>query len=116
MIMEKFFYDIQVAGIILVSSSVVKIIIKLITLKGMLANADQFGGKGDNIRSTLNFIAKRTRVVRGKDIYHQAPRSLFAVKSCCSETGQRLQTISLFVAMPLLSLPCFLLPQETFLS
>ena len=65
MIMEKFFYDIQVAGIILVSSSVVKIIIKLITLKGMLANADQFGGKGDNIRSTLNFIAKRTR---GKDI------------------------------------------------
>ena len=68
MIMEKFFYDIQVAGIILVSSSVVKIIIKLITLKGMLANADQFGGKGDNIRSTLNFIAKRTRVVRGKDI------------------------------------------------
>lgn len=68
MIMEKFFCDIQVAGIILVSSSVVKIIIKLITLKGMLANADQFGGKGDNIRSTLNFIAKRTRVVRGKDI------------------------------------------------
>ena len=65
MIMEKFFYDIQVAGIILVSSSVVKIIIKLITLKGMLANADQFGGKGDSIRSTLNFIAKRTR---GKDI------------------------------------------------
>ena len=59
MIMEIFFYDIQVAGIILVSSSIVKIII-LITLKGMLANADQFGGKGDNIRSTLNFIAKRT--------------------------------------------------------
>lgn len=66
MIMEKFFYDIEVAGNILVSSSIVKIIIKLITVKGMLANADQFRGKGDNTRSTLNFIAKRTV---GK-IYH----------------------------------------------
>ena len=60
MIMEKFFYDIEVAGNILVSSSIVKIIIKLIMVKGMLANADQFRGKGDNTRSTLNFIAKRT--------------------------------------------------------
>ena len=65
MIMAKFFYDIHVAGNILVSSSIVKIIIKLITLKGMLANADQFRRKGDNTRSTLNLIAKRTR---GKDI------------------------------------------------
>ena len=41
MIMEKFFYDIQVAGDILVSSSIVKIIIKLITVKGMLISLDE---------------------------------------------------------------------------
>ena len=42
MIMEKIFYDIQVVDNILVSLSIAKIIIKLITVKGMLANADQF--------------------------------------------------------------------------
>lgn len=65
MIIEKFFYDIQVAGNILVSSSIVKIIIKLIKVKGMLISLEE---KDKSALSTLNFIAKRTRVVRGKDI------------------------------------------------
>ena len=41
MIMEKFFYDIQVVDNILVSSSIVKIIIKLITVKGMLISLEE---------------------------------------------------------------------------
>ena len=41
MIMEKFFYDIQVVDNILVSSSIVKIIIKLITVKGMLITLEE---------------------------------------------------------------------------
>ena len=41
MIMEKFFYDIQVVENILVSSSIVKIIIKLITVKGMLISLEE---------------------------------------------------------------------------
>ena len=41
MIMEKFFYDIQVVDNILVSSSKVKIIIKLITVKGMLITLEE---------------------------------------------------------------------------
>lgn len=41
MIMEKFFYDIQVVDNILFSSSIVKIIIKLITVKGMLISLEE---------------------------------------------------------------------------
>ena len=41
MIMEKFFYDIQVVDNILASSSIGKIIIKLIAGKGMLISLEE---------------------------------------------------------------------------
>ena len=91
MIMEKFFYDIQVVDNILVSSSIVKIIIKLITVKGMLITLEE----KETIPRVYFELYSEENACSAWERYTIKPlansRSPFPVESCCSETGQRLK-------------------------